>query len=176
MSMPVGVGHPSLINGASSSSSRSMSLSKVLGAGASSFSFTLHSGFVGITGRMVFKCLSLSFSTASSLIFCALIHWILLLWLGMRPGGHQRGARAIPKAVVLKAFFCPEAGANEWSGLGNRTVWFGGLHELVSAYVTVSAFISGMLFCSATTSSRLFSVSGFASPLAEDSLLSPIFC
>jgi hypothetical protein len=38
---------------------------------------------------MSLKCSSLSLSTASALIFCALIHWILLLWLDMRPGGHQ---------------------------------------------------------------------------------------
>jgi predicted Abi (CAAX) family protease len=72
-----------------SSSSRSMSSSEVIGAGASTFSFTLHSYFIGITDRMVLKCSSLSFSAASSLIFCALIHWILLFWLEVTPGGDQ---------------------------------------------------------------------------------------
>jgi hypothetical protein len=54
-----------------------------MGAGVLTFSFTLHSYFVGITGRMTLKYSSLSFSTASSLIFGALIRWILLLWLGV---------------------------------------------------------------------------------------------
>jgi hypothetical protein len=47
------------------------------------FSFTLHSCFIGITSWMALKCSSLSFSAASSLIFCAINHWILILWLGM---------------------------------------------------------------------------------------------
>jgi hypothetical protein len=88
MSMPVGDGDPSLINSASSSSDRSMSSSEVVGEGVLSFSFTLHSCFVRITGQMMLKYSSL-YSTTSSLIFCAFIHWILLLWLGVRPGGHQ---------------------------------------------------------------------------------------
>jgi hypothetical protein len=73
MSMPVGGGDPSLINGASSLSSSFMSSSEVMGAGTMTFSFTLHSCFIGITGRMVLKCSSLSFLAASSLIFYALI-------------------------------------------------------------------------------------------------------
>jgi hypothetical protein len=43
------------------------------------FSFTLHSCFVGITNQMMLKYSSLSFLTASSLIFYTLIYWILLL-------------------------------------------------------------------------------------------------
>jgi hypothetical protein len=89
LSMPVGGRNPSLINGDSSSSSRSMSLSKVMGAGVLGFSFTLHSCFIRMTGQMVLKCSFLFFSATSSLIFCALIHWILLLWLSVSPGGHQ---------------------------------------------------------------------------------------
>jgi hypothetical protein len=37
------------------------------------FYFTLHSCFIGIIDQMVLKCSSLSFSTASSLSFYALI-------------------------------------------------------------------------------------------------------
>jgi hypothetical protein len=124
MPIPVGGGDSSLINGASSSSSRSMSSSEVVGVGVSTFSFTLHSCFVKITGRMMLKYLSLSFSAASSLIFCSLIHWILLLWLGVRPRGHQRGAGAVPGAVVFEALFCHEPIETGWSGLGNWTVRF----------------------------------------------------
>jgi predicted Abi (CAAX) family protease len=58
-------------------------------AGVLAFSFSLYSCFIGITGRMSLKCPSLSFSVSSSLIFCDLIHWILLLWLDVRHGGHQ---------------------------------------------------------------------------------------
>jgi hypothetical protein len=117
MSMPVGGGDPSLINGASSSSSRFMSSSEVVGAGVSTFSFTLHSCFVGITGRMMLKYSSLFVSAASSLIFRTLIHWILLLWLGVSPGGHQRGAGVILGAVVLDGCFWLEAAKTGWSGL-----------------------------------------------------------
>jgi hypothetical protein len=124
MSMSVGGGDPSLINGASSSSRRYMSSSKVVGAGVSTFYFTLHSCFIEITGRMILKYSFLSFSTASSLIFCALICWILLLWLGVRHGGQQRDAGAVPGVVVFEAFFCPEATETEWSDLENRAVWF----------------------------------------------------
>jgi hypothetical protein len=88
MSMPVGGEDPSLINGALLSSNKSVSSSEIVGAGVSTFSFTLHSYFVRITGRMMLKYSTLSFSTASSLIFCSLIRWILLLWLGVRPRGH----------------------------------------------------------------------------------------
>jgi hypothetical protein len=52
---------------------------------------------------------------------------------------------------------------------------FGGHHELVSASVLISIFTSETLFCPATTSFGIFSASGFASSLAEDSLLDPIF-
>jgi hypothetical protein len=117
MSMPVGGGDVFLIRGASPLTSRSMSSSEVVSTGASTFSFTLHSYFIGITNRMVLKCSSLSFSTASSLIFYALIHWILLLWLGMRPGGHQRGVGAVSGAVVLDAPLYPTADKTRLSGL-----------------------------------------------------------
>jgi hypothetical protein len=45
----------------------------------STFSFTLDSYFIMITGRIELNCSSLSFSTTSSIIFYALIRWILLL-------------------------------------------------------------------------------------------------
>jgi hypothetical protein len=63
-----------LINKASSSSRRSMSSLEVVGARVLTFSFALHSCFVGITGRMMLTYSSLSFSIAYSLIFCALIY------------------------------------------------------------------------------------------------------
>jgi hypothetical protein len=66
-----------------------MLLSEAMSVGVLASSFTLHSYFVGITKQMMLKCLSLSFLTASSLGFCALIRLILLLWLGVSPGGHQ---------------------------------------------------------------------------------------
>jgi hypothetical protein len=94
-----------------------MSSSEVMGAGVLAFSFTLYSCFVGITDRMSLKCPSLSFLATSSLIFCALILWILLPWLGVRPGEHQRGVGAVLGAVVLEGLFCPEAEETEWSGL-----------------------------------------------------------
>jgi hypothetical protein len=122
--MSVGGEDPSLINGASSSSNNSMSLSEVVGAGVPTFSVTLHSYFVGITDRMILKFSSLSFSAASSLNFCALIHWILLLWVGVRHGGHQRGAKAVPSMVVLDGCFQLEAVEIGWFGLGNWTVQF----------------------------------------------------
>jgi hypothetical protein len=175
MSMPVGGGDPSLINGDSSSSSRSMSSSEAVGAGMSVFSFTLHSCLIGIIGWMVLKCSSLSFLTASSLIFYALIRWILLLWLGINPRGHQRGAGVVPGTVVLEALFCPKPRETGWSNLGNWTIRFGSYCELVPTSILVSTFTSGTLSCSTTTSSRLFSPSGFASSLAEVSLLGPIF-
>jgi hypothetical protein len=100
---------------------------------------------------MSLKCASLSFSAASSLILCALIRWILLLWLGVRPGGHQRGAGAVLSIVVLEGFFCPEAKETGWSGMGNWTIRFGVHRELVLAPVLVSAFTSETLFCSAAT-------------------------
>jgi hypothetical protein len=119
MSMSVGGKDLSLINGASSSSSRSISSSKVVHAGALTFSFTHHSWLIRMTGRMVLKCSCLSFSAASSLIFYALIRWILLLWLGVGPRGHQRGVGAIPGTVVINVFFCPELDETGWFGLGN---------------------------------------------------------
>jgi hypothetical protein len=100
-----------------------MSSSEVVGVGVLAFSFTLHSYFVRITCHMSMKCSSLSFSATSSLILCALIHWILLLWLGMRPGGHQRGARAVPGAIALEGFFCPEAEETGWSSLAAAANW-----------------------------------------------------
>jgi hypothetical protein len=92
-----------------------MSSLEVVGAGMSAFSFTLHSCFVGITDRMMLKYSSLSFSTAYSLIFCALICWMLLLWLGVRPSGHQRGAGAVSGVVVLDYCFWPRATEIGWS-------------------------------------------------------------
>jgi hypothetical protein len=97
----------------------------------------------------------------------------LLLWLGVRPGGHQRGAGAVSGAVVLEGFICSEAEETRWSGLGNRTVRFGGCHKLVLAPVLVSTFTSEILFCS-TSTSGIFSTSGFALPSAEDFLLDPV--
>jgi hypothetical protein len=81
MLMPITIddGDPSLINGDSSPSSRSMSSSEVVSAGALVFFFTLHSCLVGITSRIVLKCSSISFLAASSHNFYALICWILLL-------------------------------------------------------------------------------------------------
>jgi hypothetical protein len=116
--MPVRGGDTSLINGDSSSSNRSMSLSEVVSAGVLVFSFTLHSCFVSIIGQMVLKCLYLSFSVASSLSFCALIYWILLVWLGMSPVGHQRGVGVIPGVMVLDVPLFPKPGEIGWSGLG----------------------------------------------------------
>jgi hypothetical protein len=97
MPMLVGGGDPSLINGASSSSSRFMLSSEAVGVGALAFSFTL--------------------------IFYALIRWILHLWLGVRPGGHQRGVGAVPGAVVLDAPLCPTPDKIGWSGLEVVTSW-----------------------------------------------------
>jgi hypothetical protein len=135
------------------------------------FSFTLHSSFIGIIDHMSLKCSSLSFSIVSSLIFCTLICWILLLWLGVRPRLHQRGAGAVSGVVVLEGLFCPEVEESGWSNLGNRTVQFGGRHELVPASVLASAFASRTLFCSAVSSSGLFFALGFVLSSAEDLLL-----
>jgi hypothetical protein len=77
--------------------------------------------------------------------------------------------------AVLDIRFCPEAAEIEWSGLGNRTVQFGGRRKLVSASILVSVFASETLFCPAASSSGLLSVSGFASSLIKDSLLGPVF-
>jgi hypothetical protein len=101
-----------------------MSSSEVVGAGVLAFSFTLHFCFIGITGCMSLKCSSLSFLVASSLIFCALICWILFLWLDVRPRGHQRGAGAISGAVVLEGFFYPEAKETGLSYLAATMNWF----------------------------------------------------
>jgi hypothetical protein len=149
-----------------------MSSSEVVGVGVLAFSFNLHSCFIGITGRMSLKCSSLSFSASS---FYALICWILLLWLGVRPRGHQRGAGVVLGTVVLDVPLCPRPDETGLSSWGNRTVRFGGRRELVPDSVLVSAFASGTLFCSAATSSGLFSVLGFTSPSTEDLLLNPVF-
>jgi hypothetical protein len=74
------------------------------------FSFTLHYCCIEIIGQMVLKYSSLSFSVTSSIIFCALIRWILLLWLGVSPRENKRGVGAIPGVVVLKVFFYPLSG------------------------------------------------------------------
>jgi hypothetical protein len=76
--------------------------------------------------------------------------------------------------VVLDVPFYPKSDKTEWSGLGNRTVRFGSCRELVLAFVLISTFASGTLSYSAATSSRLFSMLGFALPLAEDLLLGPV--
>jgi hypothetical protein len=76
--------------------------------------------------------------------------------------------------VVLEGFFCPEAEEIEWSGLGNRTIRFGSHREPVPASVLVFVFTSGTLSYSVATSSDFLSTSGFASPLAEDTLLGPV--
>jgi protein-S-isoprenylcysteine O-methyltransferase Ste14 len=66
-----------------------MSSLEAMSAWVLAFSFTHHSYFIGITNQMLLKCSSLSFSTTSSLGFCALIFYILLLLLGVSPGGHK---------------------------------------------------------------------------------------
>jgi hypothetical protein len=140
-----------------------MSSSEAMSAGVLIFSFTHHSCFIRIIHRMVLKCSSLSFLAASSLSFCALIYWILLLGLGVSSGGHQRGAGSIPGAVVFEIFFCPQFGEIRWSGLPNWIVRFGCYWESTLASVLVFAF-----------SSRPFSAPGFAlSLLAEASLPDP---
>jgi hypothetical protein len=83
----------------------SISSLKVVGAGVLAFSFTLHSCFIGITDWMSLKCSSLSFLTASSLIFYAFIRWILLLRLDVRLGGYQRGVGAVLRTIVFRAPF-----------------------------------------------------------------------
>jgi hypothetical protein len=100
---------------------------------------------------------------------------MILLRLGVSPGGHQWSAGAVLSAVVLKASLCPELGETGWFDLGNRTVQFGGRCELVLASVLVSSFSSGTLFYSAATSLGPFSMSGFAlSLLVEASHLGPV--
>jgi hypothetical protein len=153
MSMPIGGGDPFLINGDSSSSSKSMSSLEVVGAGISAFSYTLHSCYVGNIGRIVLKCSSLSFSATSYFNFCALIHWILLLRLCVSPGGHQRGAGAVPGMVVLNVCFCPETVEIGWSGFGNWTVRYGGHCELVPASILASVLAPGTLSRFTATSS-----------------------
>jgi hypothetical protein len=99
-----------------------MSLLEVMGTGVLTFSFTLQSCFVGITSQMMLIYSSLSFFIASSLIFCALIRWILHLWLGVRPRGLQRGAGAVPGEVVLNDRFWPGAAETGWANLENQTI------------------------------------------------------
>jgi hypothetical protein len=151
-----------------------MSSSEIMGVGVLALSFTLYSCFVRITDHMLLKCSSLSFSATSSLVFYALIHKILLLWLDVRPEGHQQGAGAVPGVVILDVPLCPRPDKTGWPDLGNRTIQFGGHHKLVSTSVLVSAFTSRSMFFSAATSSILFSMSALTSPLAEDSLLGPV--
>jgi hypothetical protein len=151
-----------------------MSSLEAVSVGVLAFSFTLLSCFVGVTDQMVLKCSSFSFSTASSLVLCALIRWILLLWLGVSSRGHQRGARAVPSTVVLNASFYPEPREIEWSDSGNWSIQFGDHYKLVPTFVLLSTFASGTLYCSAPTSPEPFSASGFASSLVEVSLLSPV--
>jgi hypothetical protein len=141
----------------------------------STSSFTLHSCLIGITGRMPLKCSSLSFSAGYSLIFCARIHWILLIWLDVRPGGQQHGAGAIPGTVVLDIAFCLEPDETRWSSLGNRTIRYVDHHELVRASILVSAYALGIPSCFAATSSRPFSASGFALSLVKVSLFGPVY-
>jgi hypothetical protein len=98
-----------------------MSSSEAVNAEALVFSFTLHYCFVGNTDRMVLKFSSLSFSAALSLTFCTLIHWIILLWLGVSPGAHQRGAGAVLDAVVFEILLYPEPEEIGWSGSGKQS-------------------------------------------------------
>jgi hypothetical protein len=174
MSMPVSGGDPPLINGDSSSSSRSVSSSEVVSAGVLAYSFTLHSCFVGNIGQIVLKCSSLSFSTASSLNFCALIRWILHLWLGVSLGGHQRGAGAVSGTVVLDVLFCPDPGETRLSGLPNRIVRCGCYWELATVLALISISLPGALFCFSAISPGLFSVLCFTSLSVEVSLLGPV--
>jgi hypothetical protein len=95
----------------------------------------------------VLKCSSIFFSVVSSFNFYALIHWILLLWLCVSPGGHQRGARAIPGTVVLHVCFCPKTVKTGWFNFGNRTVRFGGHCELVPASVLAFVLAPRTLSC-----------------------------
>jgi hypothetical protein len=59
--------------------------------------------------------------------------------------------------------------------LGKQTVQVGDGCELVPTSVLISAFISQTLSYSVATSSVPFSSLGFASSLAEVSLLGPVF-
>jgi hypothetical protein len=93
----------------------------------------------------------------------------------VRPGGHQRGARAVPGVVVLEVPFYPNPDESGWSSLGKQTIRFVGRHELVPASVLVSTFASRTISCSVATSSGLFSTLGFALPSAEELLLDPVF-
>jgi ABC-type transporter Mla maintaining outer membrane lipid asymmetry permease subunit MlaE len=77
--------------------------------------------------------------------------------------------------VVLEGLFYPEAEESGWSGLGNQIVRFGVHHELVPAFVLVSAFTSRTLSYSAATSFGPFSASDFTSSLAEVPFLGPIY-
>jgi hypothetical protein len=170
----VGGGDPPLFNADSSSSSSSMSSSEAMSAGALVFSFTLHSCFIGITDRVTLKCSSLSFSVASSLTFSTLNCWILLLWLGMSPGGHQRGVGAIPGMIVFKVPFCTNPGETGWSGLPNQTVRFGCCWELATALALISIPSPWVLFCFIVTFFGPFSMSGYSSVSAKVLLLDPV--
>jgi hypothetical protein len=141
-----------LINGDSSPSSTSMSSEEDVSARVLAFSFTLHSCFVGNIVQIVLKCSFLSFSTASSLNFCALIHRILLLWMGVSPRGHQRGAGAVSGTVVLDVLFCLDPREIGWSGLPNQTNRFGCCCEQATALVLISVSLPGALFCFSATS------------------------
>jgi hypothetical protein len=127
-----------------------------MSAGMLTFSFTLHSCFVGNIGRIVLKCPSLSFSTTSSLNFCTLIRWIRLLWLDVSPKGHQRGAGAVPGAVVLDILLCHNPREIGWFGLSNRTVQFGCSWELAIVLALISVSSLATLFCFSAISSGPF--------------------
>jgi hypothetical protein len=71
--------------------------------------------------------------------------------------------------VVLEAFFCPVVDETKLCGLEVTTSW----SRLLSW--SLSAYASGILFCSTATSSGLFFASNFASPFAKDSLPDPVF-
>jgi hypothetical protein len=109
----------------------------------------------------------LSFLTASSLNFCALIHMILLLWMGVSPRGHQRGAGAVLGTVVLDVLFYPDPGEIGWSGLPNRTGRFRCCCEQATTLVLIFVSLPGALFCFSATSSGPFSVLCFCSSSVE---------
>jgi hypothetical protein len=162
-----------LINGASSSSNRSMSSSEAVSVGVLFFSFILHSLRREHRSNSVEVLVSFLLDRLS-LNFYALICWILLLWLCMSPGRHQRRADAVPGAVLFETPFCTDPGETGWSGLPNRSVRFGYCWKLATASTLISVSSSWGLFFFAATSSGPFSVSCFTSSSVEVPLLGPV--